>query len=68
MATLSKTSSWQRDRATRLHEAYLMIERSMQLENAALVKSLQSVSAQLDGTSLAGGHILRASWRTLRTL
>lgn len=68
MATISNTSSWQRDRATRLHEAYVMVERSMQIENAALVVSLQLLAARINGTTLAGGRVLRASWRTLRTL
>jgi len=62
------TSSWQRDRATRLHEAFVTLERSMVMESAGLVESLTALAARIDGTTLAGGRVLRATWRTLRTL
>jgi hypothetical protein len=68
MSSLAKTSSWQRDRAARLHEAFVRLQASMELENAPLVKSLQTLSARLDGTPLTGGKVLKVSWQNLRTL
>lgn len=66
--SLHKTSSWQRDRATRLHAAFGELDRAISHEGAPLVDSLQHLAARMDGIELTGGHILRASWQTLRTL
>ena len=63
--SLPRTSTWQRDRATRLHAAFSALEQSMALEGAPLVQSIQCLAASLDGTQLADGRILRASWQTL---
>ena len=68
MKQLHETSSWQCDRATRLHEAFIRMERSMETEGAALVPCLQHLSAALSGVTLAGGKPLRCAWQTLRTL
>ena len=68
MPTLSKTSHWQRDRAARLHQAFAELERSMAMEKAPLVASLERLAARLDGTALSGGRVLRAKFMTLRTL
>ena len=66
--SISKTSNWQRDRALRIHSAFTALELSMVNERAPLVESLEVLAARLDGTALDGGRVLRASWRTLRTL
>jgi hypothetical protein len=44
------------------------MERTREAERFGLVASLQCMAAGLDGTPLAGGRKLRASWQTLRTL
>lgn len=68
MSSLAKTSNWQRDRAARLHEAFVQLHASMELEKAPLVRSLQHLATRLNGTPLTGGKTLKASWQTLRAL
>jgi hypothetical protein len=65
---LHQTSTWQQDRAARLHNAFMALESAMAHEGATLVASLQNLATSLDGTPLKGGRILRASFPTLRTL
>ena len=62
--SLSKTSSWQRDRAGRLHQAFAELERAMAYEAAPLVASLELLAARLDGTPLAGGRVNGGSKRS----
>lgn len=65
---LHHTSTWQQDRAARLHTSFVEMEAAVSLEGAPLVASLQNLAARLDGTPLRGGRTLRASFQTLRTL
>ena len=68
MSALASTSSWQCNRAARLHDAFVTMERGMEREDCRLVESLHAMSARLKGAELGGGHVLRSSWQTLRTL
>jgi hypothetical protein len=66
--SISRTSTWQRDRATRLHSAFAELERSLACEGGLLESSLKLLSARLNGIELAGGRKLKAAFPTLRTL
>lgn len=66
--SLHRTSAWQRDRAARLHQAFVTLELSMANEGAPLVSSIEKLACIMDGTQLAGGRLLRASAKTLIAL
>ena len=66
--SISRTSTWQRDRATRFHQAFAEMERLRSCEGVALEDCLKHIAARLDGTPLAGGRTLKAAFPTVRTL
>ena len=60
-----KAPSWQIDRATRFHAAFVDVARAIDCEGANLVAQLKVWSAKLNGITLADGRVLKASDKTL---
>ena len=61
-----KLTSWQRQRAAILHQAFCALAEAMQSECAPLVAGLQALAVRLDGKALDDGkHTLKATPGTL---